>query len=157
MEDKAAKRRAWMRAYQRKWRAEHPEQAKATVEKYREQNRDRINLKSRQKHYMRPCKKASYRWISVEEFLPEPDAKNDHEGDVLVYVPPREGCRQSGFYLGKLRPIKADPEGKGNIFGRPTPGSEWTLWGWSYYEQPIPSHWMRLPKEPEGGEKNETV
>ena len=42
-------------------------------------------------------------WISVDERLPETDNENRHTFNVLVYIPEREGCRQHGMYLGKIR------------------------------------------------------
>jgi hypothetical protein len=89
-----------------------------------------------------------YHWVSVKDALPETNGKNDHEYDVLCYVPPREGCHQNGLYLGKLRKVKADEKGKHNFFGVSTPGSDWTLWNWSYFEEPIVTHWMPLPEAP---------
>lgn len=87
-------------------------------------------------------------WIPVSERLPETDGKNEHTFDVLIYVPKREGCNQHGYFLGKLCKIEADNTGSGNFWGAKTPGSNWTLWGWSYFEEPIPSHWMPLPQSP---------
>lgn len=82
--------------------------------------------------------------------------REDHNFDVLVYVPQREGCNQHGIYIGKLHDIPKD-DGSGNFWGLATPGSEWTLWGWSYFEKPIVTHWMPLPalpgrRPPEGEE-----
>lgn len=93
-----------------------------------------------------------YHWVSVKDALPETNGKNDHEYDVLCYVPPREGCNQNGLYLGKLRKVKADKKGEHNFFGVSTPGSDLTLWGWSYFEEPIVTHWMPLPEAPKGDE-----
>ena len=94
------------------------------------------------------------KWVSVTEQLPESNHKNDHVGDVLCYVPPRDGCRQSGLYLGKIRHVKAD-DGSGNFWGRPTPESDWTLWGWSYFEKPVVTHWMPLPEPPKEDSRND--
>lgn len=88
------------------------------------------------------------RWISVEDQLPETDNKNSHTHDVLVYIPKREGVNQYGIYLGKLKEHKADPEGKKNFWGIPTPGSMWTVWAWGYFEEPIVTHWMPIPDPP---------
>ena len=52
------------------------------------------------------------RWIPVEERLPENNHKKGRAGDVLCYVPPRDGCFQNGVYLGKLEHIAADGEKK---------------------------------------------
>lgn len=87
-------------------------------------------------------------WIPASERLPETDGENTHTFDVLVYVPKRDGCRQHGCFIGKLNKVKADNTGSGNFWGVKTPGSDWTLWGWSYFEEPIPSHWTPLPQPP---------
>lgn len=87
-------------------------------------------------------------WIPVSEKLPETGETNSHKFDVLVYVPKRDGCHQSGYFIGKLHKVEADNTGNTNFWGVKTPGSEWTLWGWSYFEEPIPSHWMPLPQSP---------
>jgi len=95
-------------------------------------------------------------WISVKEELPEvhgTDEINHNKFDVLVYVPERDGCHQSGYFLGKLQKVRADNTGDTNFWGVKTPESDWTLWGWSYFEKPIPSYWMPLPEPPEAGEK----
>ena len=79
------------------------------------------------------------RWIPVEERLPENNHEKGRAGDVLCYVPPRDGCFQNGVYLGKLEHIAAD-DGSGNFWNLKTPASDWTLWGWSYFEQPVVTH-----------------
>jgi hypothetical protein len=89
-------------------------------------------------------------WIPVSERLPKTDGANKNTFNVLVYVPKREGCTQCGYFLGKLRKIEADSTGHGNFWGAKTHGSNWTLWGWSYFEEPIPSHWQPLPQPPKG-------
>lgn len=86
-------------------------------------------------------------WISATEQLPESNHKNDHVGDVLCFVPPRDGCYQSGLYLGKPKHVAAD-DGSGNFWGRPMQASDWTLWGWIYLEKPVVTHWMPLPEPP---------
>ena len=86
-------------------------------------------------------------WISIEERLPETDNKNTHDFDVLVYVPKRDGCRQHGVYLGKLSHVNAD-DGTGNFWGIKTEACEWTVWGWSYFENPVVTHWKPLPPLP---------
>lgn len=88
------------------------------------------------------------KWISVDDELPVANLENNHVGDVLVYIPPREGVYQSGIRIGKLRPIPADETGEHNVWGVPRPGSKWTVWGWGYSEEPIVTHWMPLPKLP---------
>lgn len=94
-------------------------------------------------------------WISVTEQLPESNHKNDHVGDVLCFVPPRDGCYQSGLYLGKPKHVAAD-DGSGNFWGRPMQASDWTLWSWIYLEKPVVTHWMPLPEPPkmDGGADN---
>nr|DAG69020.1 MAG TPA: Protein of unknown function (DUF551) [Caudoviricetes sp.] len=94
-------------------------------------------------------------WIPVTEQLPESNHKNDHVGDVLCFVPPRDGCYQSGLYLGKPKHVAAD-DGSGNFWGRPMQASDWTLWSWIYLEKPVVTHWMPLPKPPkmDGGGEN---
>lgn len=86
-------------------------------------------------------------WISVEDGLPETDNKNTFDYNVLVYIPKREGCRQNGIYLGKLKSVKGD-DGKGNFWRIKTEPCEWTVWGWSYFEHPVVTHWMPLPQPP---------
>ncbi len=94
-------------------------------------------------------------WIPTTEQLPESNHKNDHVGDVLCFVPPRDGCYQSGLYLGKPKHVAAD-DGSGNFWGRPMQASDWTLWGWIYLEKPVVTHWMPLPEPPkmDGGADN---
>lgn len=94
-------------------------------------------------------------WIPVTEQLPESNHKNDHVGDVLCFVPPRDGCYQSGLYLGKPKHVAAD-DGSGNFWGRPMQASDWTLWSWIYLEKPVVTHWMPLPEPPkmDGGAEN---
>lgn len=87
------------------------------------------------------------RWIPVEERLPENNRKKGRAGDALCYVPPRDGCFQNGVYLGRLEHIAAD-DGSGNFWNLKTPASDWTLWEWSYFEQPVVTHWMPLPEPP---------
>ena len=88
-------------------------------------------------------------WISVKDRLPEKYGKNDHKADVMLYIPKREGVRQHGIYLGFLgeKPIPPD-DGSGNFWHLSTSGSDWTVWGWSYFEGPIVTHWMPLPEPP---------
>lgn len=67
------------------------------------------------------------RWIPVEESK----SKNNYEGNVLCYVPKRKGCLQNGVFQGvKIK-------------------EEWGLLSWYYFEHPIVTHWMPLPKPPE--------
>lgn len=82
-------------------------------------------------------------WISVKEKMPAKGEK------VLLYIPEREGCKQHGMYLGAAGEVEADPKGEHNFWGLPTPGSNWRIDGWSYFEEPIVTHWMLLPDAPE--------
>lgn len=91
-------------------------------------------------------------WISVEDRLPETDDLSGCSCDVLLYVPEREGVRQHGVYIGKIRFTKGDPSGRSNFWGIPTKDSEWAIHGWSYFEHPVVTHWMPLPDAPEEGE-----
>lgn len=86
-------------------------------------------------------------WIPCAERLPE----KSYKPNVLVYVPPREGVRQSGIKVGHLEVVEADPEGKKNVWGIPREACEWSLYGWSYFEHPIVTHWMPLPEPPKEG------
>ena len=83
------------------------------------------------------------KWISVKERMPAKGEK------VLLYIPEREGCKQHGMYLGEVEKVEADPKGEHNLWGLPTPGSNWSIDGWSYFEEPIVTHWMPLPDAPE--------
>ena len=104
---------------------------------------------------VRQFKRMAAHWIPVTEQLPESNHKNDHVGDVLCFVPPRDGCYQSGLYLGKPKHVAAD-DGSGNFWGRPMQASDWTLWSWIYLEKPVVTHWMPLPEPPkmDGGAEN---
>jgi hypothetical protein len=82
-------------------------------------------------------------WISVKEKMPSKGEK------VLLYIPEREGCKQHGMYLAEIEKVEADPKGEHNLWGLPTPGSNWSIDGWSYFEEPIVTHWMPLPDAPE--------
>lgn len=88
------------------------------------------------------------RWTPVTERLPETDGENTHAHDVLVYIPKRNGCNQHGIYVGKVHHIPPD-DGSGNFWGIKTKASDWTVWGWSYFETPVVTHWMPLPELPE--------
>lgn len=81
-------------------------------------------------------------WVPVTERLPDADVL------VMVYVPKRDGCNQHGMFKGMLHTVKADTTGKDNFWGLPTPGCDWTLYGWGYFDEPIVTHWMPLPQPP---------
>lgn len=78
-------------------------------------------------------------WISVKERMPPKGEK------VLLYIPEREECKQHGMYLGKVEKVEADPKGEHSFRGLPTPGSNWRISGWGYFNKPIVTHWMPLP------------
>lgn len=83
------------------------------------------------------------KWISVKERMPAKGEK------VLLYIPEREGCKQHGMYLGAAGEVEADPKGEHNFWRRPVYGSDWIISGWSYFDEPIVTHWMLLPDAPE--------
>lgn len=82
------------------------------------------------------------RWIPCSERLPEDDKK------VLVYIPPRDGTTQYGYYIAQMREVKGNAE---NFWGIQTADSPWTVWAWCYFVEPIVTHWMPLPEPPEEG------
>ena len=89
-------------------------------------------------------------WVSVKDRMPDTHSINDHEADLMLYIPKREGVRQHGIYLGFLRKEPMPPDdGNGNFWGVPCPGSDWTVWGWSHFEEPIVTYWMPLPALPD--------
>lgn len=83
-------------------------------------------------------------WIDASEFLPEPDEP------VIVVSHGWKAKEHKDLYFGSLKPVKGCPDGSDNIWGIPTPGSEWTLWGWSYFKKPNVTYWRTLPRLPKG-------
>lgn len=79
------------------------------------------------------------KWISVKEKMPQKGEK------VLLYIPEREGCDQYGMRIGEVGKVEGDPKGEHNLWRRPVYGSDWRVSGWSYFEEPIVTHWMPLP------------
>ena len=79
-------------------------------------------------------------WIPVSERLP------DSGNEVLCYVAnkthPERKCE---YKVGLLQPMKGD-DGSGNFWNIEIPPSEWTLWGWSYFNEPEVLAWMPLPE-----------
>lgn len=51
----------------------------------------------------------------MKDRLPESNGENDHIGDVLCYIPPRDSCKQYGLRLGKLCSVAAT-DGSKNFF-----------------------------------------
>ena len=77
-------------------------------------------------------------WISVEDRLPS------DEQDVLVIA---HGWGGRLVYVGSHKRVEAQ---KSWLTGITNKSSEWLLWGWSYLKEPMVTHWMPLPKLPEG-------
>jgi hypothetical protein len=87
------------------------------------------------------------RWIPVSERLPETDNKNSiNNYNVLLWVKDKSHTeREPQIYLGKLSHIDED-DGSGNFWGVKTPPCDWTIWGWSYFNEPEVIAWMPLPE-----------
>lgn len=85
-------------------------------------------------------------WIPVSERLPETDNENrinDH--NVLLLVKDKSHPeREPQIYLGKLRHIDGN-DGSGNFWGIKTKPCDWTIWGWSYFNEPEVIAWQPLP------------
>lgn len=115
-------------------------------------NSDAADLIENQQNHIRTLLQANDAlrpaWIPVTERLPEKGAK------LLLYVPKTEKGRQFGIFTGELKSVK-DNDGSGNFWGMPMFGSEWTLWGWSYFERPNVTHWMPLPEPPKEANRND--
>ena len=77
-------------------------------------------------------------WISVDDRLPS------DEQDVLVIA---HGWGGRLVYVGSHKRVEAQ---KSWLTGITNKSSEWLLWGWSYLKEPMVTHWMPLPKPPEG-------
>lgn len=97
------------------------------------------------------------KWIPVKERLPKTDNKNEiNSFNVLLWVKNKTHPeRKPQIYLGKLRDVNGD-DGSGNFWGIETKPCEWTIWGWSYFNEPKVIAWQPLP-EPyrEDGDTNE--
>ena len=99
-------------------------------------------------------------WIPVSERLPETNNLNNIDSyDVLLWVKDKSHPeREPQIYLGKLKHVEGD-DGSGNFWGIETKPCEWTIWGWSYFNEPEVIAWMPLPQpyEPQESEvRNET-
>ena len=86
-------------------------------------------------------------WIPVKERLPKTDNKNEiNSFNVLLWVKNKTHPeRKPQIYLGKLQDVKGD-DGSGNFWGIETKPCEWTIWGWSYFNEPEVIAWQPLPE-----------
>ena len=86
-------------------------------------------------------------WIPVNKKLPKTDNKNDiNSFNVLLWVKNKTHPeKEAQIYLGKLRHVDGD-DGSRNFWGIKTEPCEWTIWGWSYFNEPEVIAWMPLPK-----------
>ena len=91
--------------------------------------------------------KKTGRWIPVSERLPETDNENSiNNYNVLLWVKNKSHPeREPQIYLGKLRHVDGD-DGSDNFWGIETKPCEWTIWGWSYFNEPEVIAWMPLPQ-----------
>lgn len=92
-------------------------------------------------------------WIPVSERLPHFGTK------VLVWVENKDQTgrfNKPGVYTANLedKEPEHDPEGKRNFWGIPGYDSAWTVWAWSYFEEPDVKAWKPLPEPYKGGESN---
>ena len=92
-------------------------------------------------------------WIPCSERLPETDNTNKiNEFDVLLAVRPKKHPEETPqVYIGKLRPVKGD-DGSGNFWGVKIAPCEWTIWGWSYFQEPEVLALMPLPEPWKGAD-----
>ena len=79
---------------------------------------------------------AQPKWISVEERLPEPNTT------VLLIA---HGWEPELVYIGKLEKVESE---KSWLTGLVSKASEWMVYGFSYFKEPIVTHWMPLPEPP---------
>lgn len=86
-------------------------------------------------------------WIPCSERLPKTDNKNEiNEYNVLLWVANKtHSKREPQIYLGKLKKVNGD-DGSGNFWGIETKPCDWTIWGWSYFNEPEVIAWMPLPQ-----------
>ena len=78
-------------------------------------------------------------WIPCSERLPKTDNINDiNSFNVLLWV------------KNKTHPEKEAQIYLGNFWGIETKPCDWTIWGWSYFNEPEVIAWMPLPKPYKG-------
>lgn len=87
------------------------------------------------------------RWVPVGEKPPETDNENSiNKYNVLLWVKNKTHPeREPQIYLGKLRHVNGD-DGSNNFWGIKTKPCDWTIWGWSYLNEPEVVAWMPLPQ-----------
>lgn len=95
-------------------------------------------------------------WIPVSERLPKTDNEiSINKYNVLLWIKNKSHPeREPNIYLGKLRHIDGD-DGSGNFWGVEIKPCDWTIWGWSYFNEPEVIAWQPLPqpyKEDKGDE-----
>ena len=90
-------------------------------------------------------------WIPISERLPKTDNENSiNSFNVLLWVKNKTHPeREPQIYLGKLRHVDGD-DGSRNFWGIEIKPCEWTIWGWSYFNEPEVIAWMPLPKPYKG-------
>jgi hypothetical protein len=98
-----------------------------------------------------PVKPQEPKWIPVSERLPKTDNENSiNSFNVLLWVKNKTHPeREPQIYLGKLRHVDGD-DGSRNFWGIETKPCEWTIWGWSYFNEPEVIAWMPLPESYKG-------
>lgn len=111
-------------------------------------NYERGNM-GEQKEWLRMAIQAleQTQWIPCSERLPKTDNKNDiNSFNVLLWVKNKTYPeKEAQIYLGKLKHVDGD-DGSGNFWGIETKPCDWTIWGWSYFNEPEVIAWMPLPK-----------
>ena len=86
-------------------------------------------------------------WIPVSERLPKTDNEiSINKYNVLLWIKNKSHPeREPNIYLGKLRHIDGD-DGSGNFWGVEIKPCDWTIWGWSYFDEPEVIAWQPLPQ-----------